>query len=242
MARQIIIGKEGNQPFAIPDPKVSRRHAVLYIDEQAKRMTLVDTGSTNGTYIYNGSQFVRLTANQHYPVTSDTMIQLGPDTRFHIKKLIPAQTTPSQPQAEKIDISRLRLISDNYTQTKMKLESKAGLINGLRSCTILISLLAGGLGGFATKFMDLGEDAILWQSLIGVAVGGILMIGLLLIINSFNKKLIRRRNDNEHEYAVKYCCPKCKLSYRGKIYENILAEGKCPRCKSIYSDSSENKK
>lgn len=239
MAKQIIIGKEGNQPFAIPDPKVSRRHAVLYIDEQAKRMTLVDTGSTNGTYIYNGRQFVRIEANQHYPVTPDTMIQLGPETRFHIKKLFPEKI---QSQPEKIDISSLRRISDHYTQTKMKLESKSNLINGLRSCTILISILAGGIGGFATKSMDLGQDATLWQSLIGVGIGGVLMIVLLLIINSFNKRLIQKRNDNEHEYAVKYYCPKCKLSFRGKIYENILAEGRCPKCKSIFYDSSENKK
>lgn len=246
MTKQIVIGKEGNQPFAIPDPKVSRRHAVLYVDEQGGRMMLMDIGSTNGTYLFNGNQFVRMTANQQYPVSGDTMIQLGPETRFHVKKLLAGQAKPQPPKPqppklEKIDIHKLRLISDRYTQNKMKLESRSGMINGLRSCTILVSILAGGLGGAAAKSFGIPEDDLLWKAIIGVLIGGFLMVVLLLIINSFNKKVIRERNENEHTYAVKYCCPnpKCKLPYRGKIYENILAEGRCPKCKAIYYDSSE---
>ena len=39
---QIIIGKEGNQPFQIGDPKVSRQHAILNIEEVSKEMQLID--------------------------------------------------------------------------------------------------------------------------------------------------------------------------------------------------------
>lgn len=97
MTKQIVIGKEGNQPFAIPDPKVSRRHAVLYVDEQGGRMMLMDIGSTNGTYLFNGNQFVRMTANQQYPVSGDTMIQLGPETRFHVKNCWPDRQSLNLP-------------------------------------------------------------------------------------------------------------------------------------------------
>lgn len=87
--REILIGKEGSQPFAISDPKVSRRHAILRIDPTNRKIDIIDNNSTNGTYIYNGSIFVKLFPNHPYQVTPDTMIQLGPDTRFHVRRVLP---------------------------------------------------------------------------------------------------------------------------------------------------------
>ncbi len=239
---KIVIGKAGNQPFSIQDPNVSRYHAALVVDDNG-RMTLTDTSSTNGTYIYNGNEFVRLFANHPYPVNPDMMIQLGPDTRFHIRRLLARKTQPEpvqrkspqpQPKPERIDISNLRRISDEYTKKKMELESKMGTINGLRSCTIIISMLAGGLGAYASQNLDLGGKGSMLSSILSIAIAVMLMAVLLIFINRFNRKIIVQRNENEHNYAVKYCCPKCGLSYRGKIYENILSERRCPRCKSEY--------
>ncbi len=243
MNRQIVIGKEGTQPFAIHDPKVSRRHATLYIDETTQVMTLVDNGSTNGTYVYNGTSFVRLCANQPYTVTSDSMIQLGPDTRFHVRRLLasssPAQVkTPPKPQKPKrVDIKPLRRISERYNNEKMELESKTATINGLRSCTIIVSMAVGVVPQLMTSKFDFGENGAFWVAIISIGLGVILLVGLLILINRFNKKLISRRNKNEHDYAVKYCCPECGVSFRGKIYENILSERKCPKCKTEYYES-----
>lgn len=238
MNQQIIIGTNGNQPFAIPDQKVSRRHAILSVQPDG-RCFLIDNGSTNGTFIYNGSEFVRLYPNQSYPVTPDTMIQLGPDTRFHIRRLIPAPQPPktpkAKPQPKKHDISHLRKISEDYDDQKMKLESRSGLINGLRGCTILITMLAGTVGTILTNKDSEQHDKVLSAVLcMGVAI--LLMIILLWIINNFNKKLLRKRKENEQNYAIKYICPECHVSFRGKIYENILAERCCPKCKTIYFD------
>ena len=67
-----------------------------------------------------------------------------------------------------------------------------------------------------------------------IIVAGILLGLLMYIINTGNKKIMIQKRVNEHDYAVKYVCPECHVSFRGKIYENILAEKKCPRCKTEY--------
>lgn len=257
MNNQIIIGTQGNQPFAIPDHRVSRQHAVLNIHPNGQYF-IVDTGSTNGTFIYDGTNFVRLYPNQPYPVSPNTMIQLGPETRFHVRRLLEhrnpglvagnvhishphlqeiqsvqirqaSRSVHPKSQPKKIDISQLRQVSEYYDEEKMKIESKTGMINGLRGCTVVIMMLAGTLATFFT-----GEDDKLMSGIIGFGIAAVLMVVLLWLINSFNKKLIQRRKENEQHYAVKYVCPECHISFRGKIYENILAEGTCPRCKTIF--------
>lgn len=251
--REILIGKEGSQPFAISDPKVSRRHAILRIDPTNRKIDIIDNNSTNGTYIYNGSIFVKLFPNHPYQVTPDTMIQLGPDTRFHVRRVL-AQPQPGgnganggkpvnpQKQPKKVDIKQLRRVSDNYTQTKMDLESKAGTINGLRSLTILVTLAAGGASGVVGNQLGLGDESkgMVWG--ISIAIAGVLMALLLVFINKYNRKIITRRNQNEHDYQVKYCCPECHQPFRGQVYENILAARKCPRCGAIFYDSSIDRK
>lgn len=244
MPRQILIGKEGSQPFAIIDPKVSRRHAILNIADNGQLM-LIDNGSTNGTYIYNGSTFVRLTPNQPYPVRPDTMMRLGTETQFHVRKLIAQQghgggggqnpPQPPKPPKVKKDISHLRMVSENYDANKLAIESKTSMINGLRSFTILITMGAAAASSFLISSEDPQDKPL--GTILSFGIALVLMTVLLVIINVYNKKLMQRRRDNEHEYAVRYVCPECKASFRGKIYENILAERCCPRCKTEYYEA-----
>lgn len=125
----------------------------------------------------------------------------------------------------------------------MYIDSKTGMINGLRGLTVLVTLIASGIGMYFTQNMpdesSSGIDPKLLSSIIVIAVAVILIVILQVIINRYNKNLIKKRKDNEHNYAIKYVCPECKVSFRGKIYENILAERACPRCKSVYFDKNE---
>lgn len=241
MRSQMIIGTNGNQPFAIPDNKVSRRHAIL-TQEDNGQYYIIDNGSTNGTFIYNGSQFVRLYPNQPYPVNADTMIQLGPDTRFHIRRLLvqkneKPQEKPKQ-EPKRIEISHLRTISDDYENTKLSLESKAGMVNGLRGCTILIMTVVGTISTFLTN-KDADEDSKLKTAIICMGLAFILMFILLTLINVFNKKILKKKKENEQNYAINYKCPDCGAVFRGQVYENILAMRICPRCKGIFYDKNE---
>lgn len=233
MPRQIIIGKQGNQPFAINDPKVSRRHAILNVADNGQ-LQLIDNSSTNGTFIYNGTNFVRLYSNQPYTVQPDSMIQLGPETRFHIRKLLTRGPVEPKPKA---NIAHLRQISEAYESNKLQIESKAGMINGLRSFTIVITMGAAAASSLLISSDDPGDKTLATVLSFGIAL--VLMSILLIVINVYNKKLMQRRRDNEHDYAVKYICPnpKCRVSFRGKIYENILAERCCPKCKIEYYEA-----
>ena len=47
---QVTIGRSPENVIIIPDPTVSRRHAVIKIEED--KLVLEDLGSTNGTYVY----------------------------------------------------------------------------------------------------------------------------------------------------------------------------------------------
>ena len=70
---QIVLGKEGNQKFPILNAGVSRRHALLTIENN--RWILEDLNSTNGTYISeNGGPFRRISKVE---ITEDTCIRLG---------------------------------------------------------------------------------------------------------------------------------------------------------------------
>jgi len=149
----------------------------------------------------------------------------------------PAKPHPKPQQPKRVDIKPLRRISERYNNEKMELESKTATVNGLRSCTIIVSMAVGVVPQLMTSKFDFGENGAFWVAIISIGLGVILLVGLLILINRFNKKLISRRNKNEHDYAVKYCCPECGVSFRGKIYENILSERKCPKCKTEYYES-----
>lgn len=254
--KRILIGKEGNQPFAIGDPNVSRQHAYLLIDEQSGMMQLVDNHSTNGTFVHNGQSFIRLFPGQPVNVSFNTMIQLGPNTRFHIRRLFqsahptanPAtggqaaqQQPPKKAEPKRVDIKHLHQISQHYNDESLEINSQTQKYNGLRACTFIVGTIStfGGKILAANLYGDDANEAVSW--VIGVIIGVALITSLLWFINTNNEKLLKRKADNEHDYAVKYCCPVCHLSFKGKFYENILAEGSCPKCKTIYFDSTISK-
>jgi hypothetical protein len=231
--KQIIIGKEGNQNFVIPDPNVSRKHAILQIDEANGSMFLIDNQSTNGTYIYKNNAFVRLFANQAYSVTFDTMIQLGPNTRFHISKLFQQEKKPSQPQQpKKVDIRFLRKVSDQYVRDKMQIDSETSNIATLGTLSIVISAVSGVASNFLVGAIEIQDTKV------GPIITIIIMIIGFSIVWKFRsiktRKLSILKNKAEHDYAANYCCPVCHTSFKGKIYENILAERACPKCKTEF--------
>lgn len=235
MPKQIVIGRNGNQPFPLNDPKVSGQHAVLVVYENGQ-IQLTDTNSTNGTFIYNGKTFVRIQPHQPYNVTLDTMLQLGPETRFHVRKVIGERTPP--PPTPEYDISHLRKIYNKYTETKMALETKSSTINGLRSLTIVASVVAGTAGLGLARFLGYDNDVLI-QGIMTASFLAVTVTILLIIINVKSKNLIREKNENEHMYSVKYCCPnpKCHASFKGKVYENILSERRCPKCKAKFYET-----
>lgn len=252
MSKSILIGREGNQPFAIGDPRVSKRHAILTIEDNG-RLILLDNRSSNGTFIHDGRSFNRIYPNQPHLVTPDTMIQLGSDTRFHVRRLLANQNIsgvaghnrqpkpkPEKKSPPKANIFFLRQVSEQYNETKLEIESKITSVNSLRSSTIIIVSVAGLLSSLSTNLFDIDASettAYIIKGGVAVVVSVILFAILTSYTNSKMKKLNRMRQLNEQQYAEKYCCPTCRASFRGKYFANVLGEGSCPRCNTKFYDA-----
>lgn len=78
---KISIGRSPENVVITPDPSVSRRHAVMYIEEG--RLVIEDLGSTNGTFIYNKEKGVFEKVSKAYLKDGD-LIRLGEGTVFQV--------------------------------------------------------------------------------------------------------------------------------------------------------------
>ncbi len=251
MPYQITIGRNEDNKFAIPtDLKISRHHAKLIIHDDGK-LELIDTKSVNGTFIYNGQKFVQITPLKPHPVTPDTMIQLGPDTRFHVRRLVPPHIIEkiqggSGPggvkgvsPVKKYDISYLRKVHTSYQEKKMELDSKMANVNSIKSMQLIVMTLATGGGALLAEASPIGKENKVLFWIIGIVVAIILMGCLHAYANSRSRAINRAKIDNDNEYQRKYVCPNpgCKFYFGQKIYDNILAEGCCPKCKTKFYEA-----
>ncbi|HYY92548.1 MAG TPA: FHA domain-containing protein [Candidatus Dormibacteraeota bacterium] len=72
----VSIGRSPENIIVIPDPEVSRKHASLTLD--GDRMTLKDLGSSNGSFIYNGKEFERV--SDSVEVRPNSVLKFGTGT------------------------------------------------------------------------------------------------------------------------------------------------------------------
>ena len=229
----IIIGKQGNQPFKLMESSISRQHALFHLDEATGKMTLKDSNSTNGTWILaRDGKFKRLVGEA--PVGLNTLVRLGASTTFRVKDLLVTKSTKTGGSEEKpVDISKLRMVYEYYNQNKMNLESKTSNIMMWR----MASLSLGGI--FAVMISLILPKEVAGNETISAIIkisGSILAIGISwFVVDMKSKGLIQKKDQNERYFKKNYCCPKCGFHFGLKLYENILAEGKCPntscRCK-----------
>lgn len=231
----IIIGKQGNQPFKLTESSISRQHALFHLDEATGKMTLKDSNSTNGTWILaRDGKFKRLVGEA--PVGLNTLVRLGASTTFRVKDLLVKPSVKLVASEEKsVDISKLRMVYECYNQNKMSLESKTSNIMMWR----MASLSLGGI--FAVMISLILPKEVAGNETISAIIkisGSILAIGISwFVVDMKSKGLIQKKDQNERYFKKNYCCPKCGFHFGLKLYENILAEGKCPnsncRCKFI---------
>ncbi|MDO5526006.1 MAG: FHA domain-containing protein [Prevotella sp.] len=221
----INIGIQGNQPFPLAETSISRHHAVFQKDDRTGRMTLRDNGSTNGTYILKNGTFQRI--NGEVQVGMETIVRLGAEFTFRIKDLFVSKAQPKpKPKETIVDISNLRNVYEAYNHNKMSIEAKTSNIMMWR----MMSMSLGGIFGVVLSMLlpeDLGGDPVVGNII--KVLGTVIAIGIAwLIVDVMNKDLIRRKDQNERYFRKKYCCPKCGYHFGQKLYDNILAEGKCP--------------
>lgn len=220
----ILIGKQGNQPFALTENSISRKHAILHVDEATGKMTLTDNRSMNGTYLrLNDGSFKRISGATQ--VGPETVVRLGAIQTFRIKDVISSGRSGNGGD-NAVDISKLRNIYEAYQKNKLSLEAQTSNIMMMRMTSI-------GLGGVvATIVMTCIPSDFAGDPNVGMLIkGGTSLVALLvswIVVDIKNKNLINRKDQNERFFKKYYCCPKCGYHFGTRLYDNLLAEGKCP--------------
>ena len=185
----IIIGKQGNQPFKLTESSISRQHALFHLDEATGKMSLRDSNSTNGTWILaKDGKFKRLVGEAS--VGLNTLVRLGAASTFRIKDLLPVVNNN-----DPVDISKLKLVYENYNQNRMSLEAKTSNIMMWR----MASLSLGGI--FAVMISLILPKEVAGNETISAIIkisGSILAIGISwFIVDIKSKRLIQRKDQNE---------------------------------------------
>ena len=72
----VSIGRSPENVIVIPDPEVSRKHASLSFD--GNKLILKDLGSSNGSFIYDGKEFTRV--SDSVEVRPNTVLKFGTGT------------------------------------------------------------------------------------------------------------------------------------------------------------------
>lgn len=73
----ITIGRSPDNDIVIYNKLVSRRHAYLLLNHREKKCSLIDIGSSNGTFL-NGT---KITPHEEYQLAEADEISVGPETR-----------------------------------------------------------------------------------------------------------------------------------------------------------------
>lgn len=224
----ILVGKLGNQPFAITDPSVSRRHAIVTFNETNGEIIIRDQNSVNGTYVKRpDGAFQRITVAK---VSMNTVIRIGIKQTFTIAEL--RGSMPSPPPASGKDISHLKYIYDSYNYNKVDIETKTSNI-------MMYRIMAMSLSGVAASLLNVLFKV---EPEVNVFITLIVIVLAFAVVSIMNRNLIRRKHSNEFLFKKRYICPECSYFFGQKPYENIVAEGKCPnpacRCKFIVKKGS----
>lgn len=229
---EIIIGKQGNQPFPLTEPSISRRHAILTIDDMTGALKLRDNNSVNGTWILcSDGRFKRLT--QEISASPEMTIRLGATTIVKIKDLI--RKKPKEEETPTVDISNLRFVYEKYNNDKLRIEAESSNIMMLRMASVSLGSILGIVASLLIPKDFAGDETI--SNIIKLALTIFSMVFAWFIVDRKNKGIIRRKSNNEAYLKQSYCCPKCGFHFGTKVYSNLLAEGRCPNnnCKCKFT-------
>ena len=206
--KEIIIGRNGDQPFKITAEGVSARHASLTIRDDG-RWILKDLDSTNGTYVRNEQyEYVRIAVKV---IDEDTVIRLGSDDSIR-----------------SIQFTAVQLVKENqddYSHEFEALRKKLEVsINKKNSIEKMVTRLS---------FAPLACSAILMIGTMNLSFDPVALRCLFIaptllspLINNYGKK---RLKELVSEMRNDFVCPNPKCRF--PLSEIEIRRGQCSKCK-----------
>lgn len=230
----IEIGRtpNGQQKQTITQKSVSRRHARLtrVSDDQYE---IEDLGSKYGTTV-NGLPVVRTR------VGLDTPIMLA-DFATTVRQLLgmpPKSTTNATAGTENttvVNVKHLEKVYADYQQAMKALVKKRGRAQIMRMLPMQLIMPLGI--GIPSIFIRNNEARTLVTSCTMV---GAMALNVLLSVRmlSLADNQTDEQFDLNQQFQIDYVCPHCK-NFMGaaKPYKALLNQGKCPYCKSRFSET-----
>lgn len=207
---KITLGRQGNQPFEITQPGVSRRHAEIEItDDGVWVLRDLDPENSNGTFIRDDNgEWQRISTIN---ITDKTFICLGPDNSngcsFYAEQVLnPGKFTK--------EFAYLNEIEDKFDY---QLERASRITRTARVITALASLI-GLVGSFMIPpdYPDLRLNFIRMGSAVSA-------LCTLLIDPSKKIKSIQAKRDKFHR------CPNPRCSHTLRSAE--IRDMQCAKCK-----------
>lgn len=213
--KEIVIGRDGNQPFKITAEGVSAHHARLTIQDNGKWL-LTDLGSRNGTYVFNQHthQFDLIEVKI---IDENSLIRLGPDDTIRCYQFIARQLVKENQEDFSVEFQELQRkwhdIQNKKEQLERQITRKAFLPVGLS--LVLMGLTCG-----------LPES---WSADARInAIRAVMLVPSLLspYLNSSGRKQQKKLNEEIKEMLV---CPNpdCGLP----LSESEIRKGRCAKCK-----------
>ena len=77
------LGKNADCQVVLTDEFISGEHALIYYEKDEKHFLITDTGSTNGTYVYEGGEYKKITSRE---LLDNDTVKLG-ETQLRFKCL-----------------------------------------------------------------------------------------------------------------------------------------------------------
>lgn len=236
---EIIIGRNGDQPFAIHDRSVSGRHLKLATLADGN-VRVEDLGSSNGTFI-NDLRVIRK------DVSRNTIVRMGPTYTFCIKDVIP-EVVPTPPPVPKpaspirvapppppparqqpdYELARrfmlLEAVWEDYQRQKIDLQKNNASKGFLRMMPMFI---LGGMGYLVSCMPSLANFRA------AITLGG-LGVGIVITWMSYKSttNLPEQMERLNQELQVNYVCPKCKKFLGFTPFTGLKNIGQCSACKA----------
>lgn len=212
--KEVIIGKEGTQRFAINGERVSRQHARITVTDSGDWI-LEDLNSTNGTYIINEDD--ELVQIKRMNITEFTRIVLADQTSmgftFYAHHIL--EDDPKNYQQE---FRQILQIHETAVMEKANIDAKLQKKNMMKFLPGFVSAL---IGLVLTLLLPLH------QKVYGVAVTAVFTTILQALINVYIGKDSKLRTFNS-KYAGKLNCPCCSKPLSEIEFKNQM----CSRCKA----------